>query len=313
MYVVISWPWPEHKNDPKAVPYFLRQPPKRDFFTFAHLRWCSRASQGRCILRIAGEAEGTAIHFRFSPATLGARKIWGMWRCDQQSQLDISWWFSHPILRSRRDTLLRIRVPFSTYLVTTVAFVHGHHYKFCLPLELPYLQNQSKLDSKCWYWQESIQLRRFAVETFVNQSCPHKAFLGICGHFDLLLQPAVNLRKRYYTPMPNQPFLWHSTIYPLVIKHGCGESLKIADVRAKKTSVFLMEFPSHVCWHPGGVTQILMLSCTRPNALFLQPWLWTISVFPIKNASYPKTRTWKLLPGKSFTDTFTQQFMEPES
>ena len=22
-----------------------------------------------------------------------------------------------------------IRVPFSTYLVTTVAFVHGHHYK----------------------------------------------------------------------------------------------------------------------------------------------------------------------------------------
>jgi hypothetical protein len=180
MYVVISWPWPEHKNDPKAVPYFLRQPAKRDFFTFAHLRWCSRASQGRCILRIAGEPEGTAIHFRFSPATLGARKIWGTWRCDQQSQLDISWWFSHPILRFGFlfPLIWSLRLPL--YMVITIS-------KFCLPLELPYLQNQSKLDSKCSYWQESIQFRRFAVETFVNQSCPHKAFLGICGHFDLLL------------------------------------------------------------------------------------------------------------------------------
>ena len=71
-----------------------------------------------------------------------------------------------------------LRLPL--YMVITIS-------KFCLPLELPYLQNQSKLDSKCWYWQESIQFRRFAVETFVNQSCPHKAFLGICGHFDLLL------------------------------------------------------------------------------------------------------------------------------
>ena len=108
----------------------------------------------------------------------------------------------------------------------------------------------------------------------------HKACLGIYGHFDLLLQqPAVHLRKIYYTHA-SPPFLWHWSIYPLVIKHSCGESL------------YRWCLQGIVWWHRRELKSFCICPTRVPTlpCFFFPGWLWSSQFSQSRMISYPKTR-----------------------